>query len=219
MTVFIFSCIALGVIAAAPVGPLCILIFNRSARHGFWAGWITGLGSSLADASYCALGLAGVLQSLGTHMVALNLLYRAGGVVLCAVGAVLMRSGPPPSSHPGRVLGYGAYFAQGLTLTILNPLAAIFFMTAGMNLVSLLCRDVGVVDIVLGAGSVGLGAALTVGSVSVLGVMANRTLSRKRIGQMRFLSGIVLLCIGLTLLSGLGLHTPVIFTQLSQLFS
>jgi threonine/homoserine/homoserine lactone efflux protein len=44
-----------GVVLAASIGPIALLIFGTAARSGFAAGFYAGLGAALADLVYAPL--------------------------------------------------------------------------------------------------------------------------------------------------------------------
>ncbi len=50
----------IGLSIAAPVGPIGLLVIQRSLRHGMPVGLATGFGAAVADAVYGALGAYGV---------------------------------------------------------------------------------------------------------------------------------------------------------------
>lgn len=50
----------IGLSIAAPVGPIGLLVIQRSLRHGMPVGLATGMGAAVADAVYGALGACGV---------------------------------------------------------------------------------------------------------------------------------------------------------------
>ena len=68
----------IGLSIAAPVGPIGLLVIQRTLRHGRAVGLATGLGAAVADASYGAMGaygvvaLTGLLQGLRVPLVLLG---------------------------------------------------------------------------------------------------------------------------------------------------
>jgi threonine/homoserine/homoserine lactone efflux protein len=50
----------IGLSIAAPVGPIGLLVIQRTLRHGAAVGLATGLGAACADALYGAVGAYGV---------------------------------------------------------------------------------------------------------------------------------------------------------------
>lgn len=203
---FLFSCFLLGLIAASPGGPICMLVFNRSIRSGFWAGVFTGIGAACADAAYAGLGLAGVLSALRAHQEYTPWLYGVGGVVLCAVGASLLTRKVSPPTKTMNVSRYSSMLIQGFMLTILNPLVALFFMTAGMQFLS--SHEIVLTPHIIfwAAGTVGIGSALVFTIASLLGKLLGRgSASSLRVTIVQRLTGLVLVGIGaVMLLSALG---------------
>lgn len=51
---------AIGVLISAPMGPIGMLVIQRTLNKGRWAGLFTGIGASFSDLFYCLLtGLQG----------------------------------------------------------------------------------------------------------------------------------------------------------------
>jgi threonine/homoserine/homoserine lactone efflux protein len=95
---------------------------------------------------------------------------------------------------------------QGFMLTLLNPLVALFFMTAGMQFLSTHQIALTSYTIALGAGMVGSGSALVFSLTSGLGMLMGKAPSRVRLAVIQRLTGIVLLMIGVAMvLNALGL--------------
>ena len=55
----------IGLIFGVPAGAIGTLTIQRTLRGGFWAGLITGLGSSAADLLYACAGVLLPLKKLG----------------------------------------------------------------------------------------------------------------------------------------------------------
>ena len=59
-TALFFKSVWIGLSIAAPVGPIGLLVIQRTLRHGRAVGLATGLGAAVADAAYGAVGAFGV---------------------------------------------------------------------------------------------------------------------------------------------------------------
>ena len=76
----------IGVLIAAPVGPVNIVCIQRTLERGFWGGFAAGLGAVLADgmvaliAAYGASAISGFMQD---HQLKIEF---AGGVILTVFG-------------------------------------------------------------------------------------------------------------------------------------
>lgn len=84
----------IGVLIAAPVGPVNIVCIQRTLERGFWGGFAAGLGAVLADglialiAAYGATAISGLMRA---HQLKIEL---AGGLILTAFGLKVFTSQP-----------------------------------------------------------------------------------------------------------------------------
>ena len=75
-----------GICASAPVGPIAILVVQKSLSKGHKAGFISGLGASVVDTLYAFIAifaLAFAQKFIEEHQ---NAILLVGGVVLAIVG-------------------------------------------------------------------------------------------------------------------------------------
>ena len=129
MFIDILKSLIAGIIAAAPFGPVLVLVLQKTMRHGRWAGFCTGLGSSLADTIYAAIGLftLGLISTfIQTHQ---EMMYFIGGSVLLVVGILVWRKDSEvvadiPETHFTKA-GYGV---QACFCALSNPTALAFMM-------------------------------------------------------------------------------------------
>jgi threonine/homoserine/homoserine lactone efflux protein len=113
---------------AAPVGPIGLLVIERTLRHGRAAGVATGLGAASADALYATLGVAGLgaLTDWLTHL-ALPLAL-VGSAFLIWLGVTTLRRLPAEQAAAGGGAGLAAYIASAFALTLSNPLTILSFL-------------------------------------------------------------------------------------------
>jgi len=119
----------IGLSIAAPVGPIGLLVIQRTLRHGAAVGLATGFGAAVADALYGALGAFGVsalvvlLQGLRVPLVLVGgaflfwLAWRTWHATTPTQEAAL-RGGP----------GLAASFAGTFALTLSNPATILSFI-------------------------------------------------------------------------------------------
>src|SRR5258706_16201260 len=72
----------IGVLIAAPVGPVNIVCIQRTLERGFWGGFAAGLGAVLADgiiATVAAFGASAISGFMRDHQLKIELV---GGVIL-----------------------------------------------------------------------------------------------------------------------------------------
>ncbi|MCB1509963.1 MAG: LysE family transporter [Hyphomicrobiaceae bacterium] len=118
--------IAIGILIAAPVGPVNVLCIHRALHRGVWAGIVAGSGAVLADALIAlsaALGVGAISGAVKYHRTAIQLV---GGLALLAFGVHLYRTAPGAiddveDGKPPRLADYVWDFSQSFVLTVTNP--------------------------------------------------------------------------------------------------
>lgn len=120
----------IGLSIAAPVGPIGLLVIQRTLQHGRAVGLATGLGAAAADAVYGAVGAFGVTSLIGALTAARVPLAVFGGAFLLWMAWQTWRA--PLADHAATVQGgqgLAASFAGTFVLTLSNP-ATIFSFIA-----------------------------------------------------------------------------------------
>lgn len=122
--------IAIGILISAPMGPIGMLIIQRTLSKGRWPAFFTGIGAGLSDLMYCLLtgfGLSFVTEFIDAHQFALQIV---GGIVLAAFGIYLFRKNPTRALQPTRQTGntYWSDIGSGFLLTFSNPLILFFII-------------------------------------------------------------------------------------------
>ena len=122
--------IAIGILISAPMGPIGMLVIQRTLNKGRWAAYFTGIGAAVSDLIYClltGLGLSFVTDFIETHQL---LLQAFGSVVLAAFGVYLFRKNPAGAlKTPSiQVNTYWKDFATGFLFTFSNPLILFFII-------------------------------------------------------------------------------------------
>lgn len=119
--------IFIGILVAAPVGPVNVLCIQRAIERGFWGGIAAGLGAVFGDgliALCAALGVGAISGAVEHHRMTIQLL---GGLVLIAFGLRLYLAAPrfvPVASGEGRAETLRDFIwdvPQTFVLTITNP--------------------------------------------------------------------------------------------------
>ncbi|MDE7457482.1 MAG: LysE family translocator [Muribaculaceae bacterium] len=112
------------------MGPIGMLIIQRTLSKGRWPAFFTGIGAALSDLLYCLLagfGLSFITDIIERHQFALQVF---GSVVLAAFGVYLFRKNPTRSLKAAQVDGrsYWSDFISGFFLTVSNPLILFFII-------------------------------------------------------------------------------------------
>ncbi len=119
-----------GVCASAPVGPIAILVIQKSLSKGHKAGFVSGLGASVVDTLYAFIAifaLAFAQQLIERHQ---NLILLAGGIVLAIVGVTMAFSNPfRKMKADGESSVSPKDFGQAVAMGFSNPMAIFVMFT------------------------------------------------------------------------------------------
>jgi len=135
---YIIKGIVIGLMASIPLGPIGVLIIQKTLQKGRLAGFISGSGAAVADtlfASIAVLGLGFVINFIQAQEFYFALV---GSIFLVFVGLRIFFTNTikqfRKSQTPGKRGMLGDFFAI-FFLTLSNPIAVIFFgaMFAGAS--------------------------------------------------------------------------------------
>ena len=85
---------AVGVCASAPIGPIAILVVQKSLSKGHKAGFVSGLGASVVDTLYASIAIFALAFAQSFIEAHQNIILIIGGAVLAAVGVSMAFSDP-----------------------------------------------------------------------------------------------------------------------------
>lgn len=129
--VYIFRGILIGLMVSIPLGPMGVLIIQKTLHRGALSGFIAGMGAACADlfyASVAAFGLGFVLNTIQAHELLLQIV---GGIFLIVVGLKIYFDNPLKRIKARqRVTKTGLLgdFLSLFFLTVSNPVAVVVFM-------------------------------------------------------------------------------------------
>ncbi len=125
-----FSGFVIGVFISAPMGPIGMLVIQRTLNKGRLAALYTGVGASISDMLYCLL--SGLGLSLVTDFIESNqyVLQIIGSAVLIIYGIYLFKSNPSRAitKTPEMPSNYWRDFVTGFLFTFSNPLILFFII-------------------------------------------------------------------------------------------
>ncbi len=188
--------IFLGFSLAAPVGPIGLLCIQRTLNEGRLAGFVSGLGATVADMIYgciAGFGITFIANFLTSQQQWLRLI---GGVFICYLGLKIFASKPAASNQSSSLFGA---FLSTLFLMITNPITIAVFMAmfAGIGATNTNENYLAVAALVLG---ISLGSALwwliLCGGVSLF----RAKLTPQRMQWINRIAGIVIVGFGVTAL-------------------
>lgn len=128
--VYIFRGILIGLMVSIPLGPMGVLIIQKTLHKGALSGFIAGMGAACADlfyASVAAFGLGFVINTIQAHELLLQVI---GGIFLIGVGLKIYFDNPLKQIKGKRVTKTGLLgdFLSLFFLTVSNPVAIVVFM-------------------------------------------------------------------------------------------
>ena len=120
----------IGLVFGVPAGAIGALTIQRTLEKGFFAGLVTGAGSSAADLIYSCVGVFGITvisDFLADYQTVIRL---AGGILILLLGLVILRKQRPAAASPDTRSTPALYFLSAFTAAILNPATILSFMVA-----------------------------------------------------------------------------------------
>ena len=129
--VYIFRGILIGLMVSVPLGPMGVLIIQKTLQKGALAGFVAGMGAACADLFYAtvaAFGLGFVINVIQTHELILQII---GGIFLIIVGLKIYFDNPLKQIRMKKRVTKKGLLGDFLTLfflTVSNPVAIVVFM-------------------------------------------------------------------------------------------
>ena len=129
--VYIFRGMLIGLMVSVPLGPMGVLIIQKTLQKGALAGFISGLGAAFADLFYATVavfGLGFVVNLIQSHELLLQIL---GGIVLIIIGLIIYFRNPLKQIRMRKRVskkGLLGDFATLFFLTVSNPVTIVVFM-------------------------------------------------------------------------------------------
>src|SRR5712671_1471757 len=208
----------IGVLIAAPVGPVNIVCIQRTLERGFWGGFAAGLGAVLADgiiATVAAFGASAISGFMRDHQLKIELV---GGFILTAFGLKVFVSQPkivatattniarlrrladivPQSLRPAlrykiwRIMPHLNIVPQTFFLTITNPGAILGLFALFGGATSVLGGINTWVEAITAVGSIMAGSLIWWVGLSRLISRVRHKLTESRLKQINQVSGVVL---------------------------
>lgn len=193
---------AIGICASAPVGPIAILVIQKSLSNGHKAGFITGLGACVVDTVFSIVAifaLAAAERLINEHR---ELILLAGGIVVTILGWSMSTSDPfrkLKARESKRTAVSVTDFLQAIAMGLSNPGAifVIFALFAFFGIGPLDSSDWRVAPIIL---SVSLGSAFYWFIVTWLLSHFRKRFRLRTILWINRITGAIIIIIGLVLL-------------------
>jgi threonine/homoserine/homoserine lactone efflux protein len=129
----------IGLVVAAPVGPMALLAIRRTLERGFLSGLASGLGIATADGVYAAVAAFGLTAVSGLLLSHARVVQLAGGalIVILGVRSLVAPAATRPAEAPSPA-GLASAYGSCLALTLANPPTILSFVAlfAGVGVVT-----------------------------------------------------------------------------------
>ena len=195
----------IGILVAAPVGPVNVLCIQRAIERGFWGGVAAGLGAVLGDgliALFASLGVGAISGVVKYYRVSIQVI---GGLALIAFGIKLYFTAPhikaldPHHGRDAKLKDFVWDIPQTFFLTITNP-GAVLGLFAIFGGVSTFVEVHSAIDaLTMVAAIMGGSLAWWVGLSHLIGRFRHR-LNEERLRQINQIAGVLLVGFGVLLI-------------------
>ncbi len=193
--------ITIGLCTSIPVGPIAILIIQRTLQKGRLHGFFSGLGAATSDTFYALLaiiGLSVVLSFIEENKLAIQI---AGSAIMMIFGVYIFFQNPAKNIEKSKT-DKSSYWQEYLTaffLTLSNPLMIFLYigLFAQYNFIS---SESHFIEIVIGICSVFFGAGLWWFCITLLASVFRKRFNIRGLWILNKATGILIFVISLVAL-------------------
>ncbi len=197
--------IGIGLLVAAPIGPVNVLVIQRAVSRGFWGGLAAGLGAVVGDGLLAALAAFSVTAISEAMRAYAGWIQLIGGLLLVGFGLALLFARPAltiPLGQKSHLLEHAGIIPQTFFLTVTNP-GAILGMAAMIGGLGSLIGGLNTyLEALLLVAAVMGGSLLWWLGLSELIATIRHKLTEGRLKLINRIAGAVLIAFGLILLFG-----------------
>lgn len=130
MAEYIWKGLLIGLIFGVPAGAIGALTIGRALERGFWAGFLTGLGSSAADLIYSCAGIFGIAAVSNFLSARETVFQMVGGILILLFGiGILCKKESVMIQRESRGTLVFCFLSAFIT-ALVNPATILSFMTA-----------------------------------------------------------------------------------------
>lgn len=201
--------LGIGLLMAAPIGPVNVLVIQRAVAKGFWGGLAAGLGAVLGDGVLAAVGAFSIAAISDVMLAYGDTIQLVGGAILVAFGLALLLRRPVMTTPPherSHILEHMGIIPQTFILTVTNPGAVLGMAAMIGGLGSLIGGlNTNLEALILVAAVMG-GSLLWWLGLSELIATIRHKLTDNRLKMINFVAGFILLAFGAALIIEIGLR-------------
>jgi threonine/homoserine/homoserine lactone efflux protein len=210
--------VIIGLMVSLPMGPIGVLVLQRTLNRGRLNGFMSGMGAATADTIFALVAVFGmkfVIEFITTYKPLLEVI---GGILIVFIGARIFNTHPGIQIRKHRQKPSPAYrdYFSALALTLSNPLYIFVFIAffAGVNLVSdnHVLKNLPYFIIVIG---VSTGTFCWYFILSTLANVFRGKLRLKRLFWINRISGTVIIVFGLFAISDAFIHWQKVLSPMN----
>ena len=140
----------IGLLFGIPIGTVGILTMKRTLEYGPWAGFVSGIGCSVADLLYACISIFGV-TFLRDFMMYYEMPIRLlGGGLIMIMGVISLLKEQVVVEENKKATRYVSFFLSSFTIAFTNPATILTFIIAfslfGIEQVSSIGDGIGVIS-------------------------------------------------------------------------
>jgi len=143
----------IGICASVPMGPIAILVIQKTLSKGRHSGFVAGLGASVVDTIYAIIALFALAFAQNIIDRHENIILLGGGLILTLIGVSMALSNPlrKKVKGDGKSTFSSKDFLQAVAMGVSNPMAifVIFALFAFFGIAEETPRDWNVAPIIL----------------------------------------------------------------------
>ena len=212
--------VIIGLMVSLPMGPMGVLVLQRTLNRGRLNGFMSGMGAATADTIFALIAVFGmkfVIEFITTYKPLLEVI---GGILIVFIGYRIFNTHPGIQIRKHRMKPSPPYrdYISALALTLSNPLYIFVFIAffAGVNLVSdnHVLKNLPYFIIVLG---VATGTFCWYFLLSTLANVFRGKLRLKRLFWINRISGTVIIVFGIFAISDAFIHWQKVLTTMNIL--
>jgi threonine/homoserine/homoserine lactone efflux protein len=194
--------IGIGILMAAPIGPVNILVIQRAVSRGFWGGLAAGIGAVIGDGLLAAIAGFSVTAISDVMFAYAGWIQFIGGMLLIGFGLALLFASPTltiPLDKKSDLWEHTGIIPQTFFLTVTNP-GAVLGMAAMIGGFSALIGGISHLEALLLVAAVMGGSLLWWLGLLELIAHVRHKLTEGRLRLINRIAGTVLLAFGAILL-------------------
>lgn len=125
---YLLKGIFIGIMFGVPVGVVGIITIQRTLSRGFWAGFVSGLGSSFADVFYASISIFGLTIISDFLLKYQEIICIIGCILIIFIGIQTMKKNNNLSKQSKIKTNSSSSFLSSFMITLTNPATILSFM-------------------------------------------------------------------------------------------